>query len=456
MSEQVAQIFPARLVLEPEARATAAQLLSTAKAKALDPTVFDDERFIPFFWTAEISSNRLDAYFTRMAPSSLKNYAEDAKAGVSFQDSHKTDAVARTLGQSLTGRYFGPGNQARPEGIAAVEADFYSLLGLDRAIDDYINKVRAGITKDVSIGFYGGTYRCSACDRDMRDYSDWQNYCPHYPGQKIAALDPKTQKPTGECQTVEAAIEGAHLAETSGVYDGATPEASILVIKARELAQAGKLDPKEGRFIEDRYRVNLPGIAPAFAVGIDLRAAPAAAPAKEAPGMTLEEQLREVLADHGLAEGGNIVAHVRTLATDTAARIATAVAARDEQVRGALAAVGLAAEEGDLLAGIRAHKGGLDALRQGAKDGVAYRQALIDTAIAEGVRAFGADKFDVEKRKAALASLGLDEIRERTASWTEIGDRVNPGGRATRDEDGPAGTGARRAPLVPLAAYRQA
>jgi len=230
MSEtQVAQIFPARLILPVEERATPVRLLASAKDKALDPTVFDDERFTPSFRTAEISSNRLDVYSTRMASSSLKNYAVDAKAGISFQDSHMTDGVHRPFGQPLGARYFGPGNKQRPEGIAAVEADFYSPLGLDGAIDAYANKVRAGITRDVSIGFHGGTYRRSICDRDMRDYSDYQNYCPHYPGQKVALLDPKAGKPIGERQTVEAAIEDVHLAETSGVYDGATLEASILV-----------------------------------------------------------------------------------------------------------------------------------------------------------------------------------------------------------------------------------
>src|SRR4051812_47609407 len=105
----LAQVFPARLVLQAETRATAAQLTKLAREKALDPSIFDDERFTPFFWTAEISNNRLDAYFTRMAPSSLKNYSEDLKAGISFQDSHQVDGIVRTLGQSLTGRYFGPG-----------------------------------------------------------------------------------------------------------------------------------------------------------------------------------------------------------------------------------------------------------------------------------------------------------------------------------------------------------
>ncbi len=432
---QVAQIFPARLILEADTRATPAQLLAAAKGKALDPTVFDDERFTPFFWTAEISSNRLDAYSTRMAPSSLKNYAEDAKAGISFQDSHMTDGVHRTFGQSLGARYFGPGNKQRPEGIAAVEADFYSLLGLDGAIDAYVNKVRAGITKDVSIGFHGGTYRCSICDRDMRDYTDWQNYCPHYPGQKVAILDPKTGKPTEERQTVEAAIEDAHLAETSGVYDGATPEASILVIKARELADAGKLDPKEARFIEDRFRVRIPGMAPVHAVGLDLRARQSGTTPKEVPDMTLEEQLRALATEIGVPEGTDILAHVRTLATDTGARIATAVTARDEQVRNALAAIGLTAEGDDLVAAIRAHEATITTLRTNANYGADWHKRLIEEAASEAVRALG-DKF-TEQRKAALSRLSPEDLIESRDKWKEMGDALLPGGRKTTPGDEP-------------------
>ena len=55
----IAQVFPARLVLQAETRATAAQLTTLARQKALDPTIFDDERYTPFFWTAEISNSRL-------------------------------------------------------------------------------------------------------------------------------------------------------------------------------------------------------------------------------------------------------------------------------------------------------------------------------------------------------------------------------------------------------------
>ncbi len=452
----IAKVFPARLVLHADERATPAQLLALAKGKALDPSIFDDERFSPFYWTAEISSNRLDAYTTRMHPTSLKNYAEDAKRGVSFQDSHQSDGIHRTFAQSLAGRYYGPGNQARPDGIAAVEADFYSLLGLDLAIDTYVNKVRAGLTKDVSIGFYGGLYRCSICQRDMRDYSDWSNYCPHYPGQKVAILDPKTGKPTDERDTVEASIEGAHLAEVSGVYDGATPEASILVVKARELADAGKLDPKEARFIEDRYRVRLPGMAPVHAVGIDLRARPSggAAPTltpQEEP-MTFEEQLRALLTEHGVPESADALAHVRTLLGDQRARIQAATAEREELLRGALATVGLPCEGEDLLAAIRGHEPALATLRREAKYGGDWHKALIAEAAAEGVRALG-QKFTEDRRKA-LAALAPDDLMERRDTWREMGDARLPGGRQTTDETQGGGGTPRPAP-VPIAAYRQ-
>lgn len=430
----LAQTFPAHLLL-PTERATVAQLTAAAQARAQDPSLLTAENLV--FWTAEISNNRLDAYYTRMMPSTLKNFTEDAKAGVSFQDAHLTDGMHRTLGQSIGARYFGPGSQARPEGIAAVEADFYGVLGVDPAIDSYVNKVRMGLTKDVSVGFYGGWYRCSICDKDMRDYADYTNYCPHYPGQKIAVLDPKTQKKTDERVAVEAGIEDARLAEASGVYDGATPEASVLYIKARELADAGRLTPKEARWIEQRYRVRIPGADHIHAVGIDLRAGKAGTPppAKEA-SMTLEEQLRALAADLGLPEGEEIIPHLRTRLEDTQGRVATAVAARDEQVRGALGAIGLTAEGDDLPGAIRSYGDALAAQKRQATYGAAWHKALIAEAAAEGVRALGSEKFTDQRRKA-LDSLTPEELIERRDTWAEMGDALLKGGRATREGDPP-------------------
>lgn len=443
-----AGVFPARLLL-PSERATVAQLTSAAKAHAPDPAVFDEHS--PVFWTAEASSNRVDAYSTFMSVGTLKNFAEDAKRGIAFQDSHKTDGLVRTLGQSLGARYIGPNAQARPEGIAAVEVDFYSLLGLDATIDAFVRKAQTGLARDVSVGFFGGWYRCALCDRDMRDYSDWNNYCPHYPGQKVAVLDPKTQKPTSERIVVTAEVMDAHLSEVSTVFDGATPEASILFVKARELAEAGKLDPKEARFIEQRYRVRLPGMAPAFAVGIDLRT-PAARATPQEGEMTFEEQLRALLTEHGVAEGTDMLAHVRDLMEGQQARIQRALTAREEQVRGALtSSLGLNCEEGDLLDAIRGNVDGLTALRRQAKYGDDWHKRLIEEAAGEGVRALG-DKFTAERR-TALNGLSPEDLIERRDTWREMGDVRNPGGRLTTDE--PQGGGSPRPAPVPLAAYRE-
>jgi hypothetical protein len=53
-----------------------------------------------------------------------------------------------------------------------------------------------------------------------------------------------------------AAIENAHLAEFSLVYDGATPGASV--IRAQQEAEAGRIRPEQARLIEQRYRIHLP------------------------------------------------------------------------------------------------------------------------------------------------------------------------------------------------------
>ncbi|MBA2706165.1 MAG: hypothetical protein H0U60_20210, partial [Blastocatellia bacterium] len=57
-------------------------LLRLARAAAPDPAAF--EGVDPFFWPAEISSTTLDSYGTHMTRATLKNFAEDLNAGVSF------------------------------------------------------------------------------------------------------------------------------------------------------------------------------------------------------------------------------------------------------------------------------------------------------------------------------------------------------------------------------------
>ncbi len=426
------QVFPARVLPDPEGRATAAQLTERAKARALDPAILDE--FPPIFWTAEISNNRLDAYFTRMAVSTLRNFEVDAKAGVSFQDSHRTDGLERTLGQSLGARYIGPNAQGRPEGVAAVEADFYTLTGMDLAVDAFVRKVRGGLVRDVSVGFYGGWFRCSICGRDMFDYTDYQNYCIHLPGRKYAKHD-ETGKKTDERVVATADVEDARLAETSGVYDGATPEASILAIKARQLADAGQLEPEAARLLAVQHRIFLPDVGPKWP-GVDLserkpkEGEMGDRPERREPEATDEAQARESERNEAREHG---MALVRTAAA------------------GALADIGLPiAEDADLAEAIRAHGAELRELRQQAEDGRTYRAQTIEDALTEGVRALG-DKFDRDGRKRVLERLTLDEIIERRDTWAEAAKLRFPGGRQTAEGGGEPSDG--EAEIAPDAAF---
>ena len=225
-------------------------LLALAKQRAPDPSVFDD--LPPYFWRAQISSSRLDAYYTRMDPATtLRNFADDATAGVSFQNSHDTRQLG--LGQSLQGRFIG----AQGNGVARTEADFYTIPNVrlnQVSTDDFINGVRSGVVRDVSVGFYGGEFQCSICNRDMmRDYA-----CPHIPGMTYDPNKPDDWRTDPNGETATATVKNARLAEVSAVYDGATPGAAIL--KAIGAAQDGRLTPQQARLLESRYRINLPSV----------------------------------------------------------------------------------------------------------------------------------------------------------------------------------------------------
>lgn len=407
--------FPATVL----ARASQTELLERARARASDPAIFDD--FPPFFWSARISTDKLDAYFTHMMPSSLRNYATEADAGVAFQDSHKTDGLARTLGYSLTGKYSGP----QGNGIAHTDADFYTLAGLDAPIDTFIRKMRGGIARDVSIGFYGGQFICSICGRDM--LTDWD--CWHYPGLWYEPRDDEGRKvKDAEKVMCTAAVEGAHLAEVSTVYDGATPGAVIL--KAQQAAADGRLRPETARLLEAHYRIALPGTAHGVP-GIDLPKGDERMPEPH------EEQVKV-----GLQINGHLYLEedIRTLVDqrDTARAIVTDAHAPD----------GLS-----LDGGVRWMAEELARLRPLADDGTQYREDWIEHALREGVRAYGA-AFAVETHRALLQRASLEEIKTICAQYSGKGDASFPGGRHTVDADEREQDATTTTSAIPDAAYR--
>lgn len=359
----------------------APDLVALARKQALEPSIFAERP--PFFFQAEISSNRVDAYFTRMHETTLRNFAAEAAAGVPLQNSHNQWSLS--LGRSLTGAFEDVGG-----GVQRVVADFYIVPGLklsEVATDDVIAGIRSGVVSDVSVGFWGGGFRCAVCGNDL-----FGPDCRHIPGLTYDVVE--NGQVTGKVLAT-AWVENAHLGETSIVYHGATPGAAV--IKAEAEAQAGRLGPDTVRFLEQRYRIHLPEPRRVFA-GVSVGVTN-----KEGEDVDMT-QLRAVLAEFGavVEPEGDGLAAVRALG---------------ERVR--------AAEQEAAR------------LRPLADMGQTYRADLIEQTVREGVRASGND-FPAETIRGLLAGQDLDAIKAMLDHYRKLADAIFQGGRRSVDAVDPA------------------
>lgn len=407
-------------------------LLEIVKARhAPDPSIFDKKP--PFFFPAEISSDRLDTYYTRMAVSTLRNFAADANNGVSFQNSHSTTSLG--FGRSVVAEY---DDAVHPR----VTAWIYTLPGLNLNgvnTDDLITGVRSGLVKDVSIGFYQPRFVCDICGRQpLRDMA-----CRHVPGIEY----PHTDETSGQTNQRRAFawVEDARLGEISAVYEGSTPGAAIL--KANMEAQAGRLTDVQRYLIENRYRIVLPErriVVP----GIELPELPAetepgqadlviastrstdttgAVPNTEV-SMNEYEALRAALvAELGGSAELDPLDFTRGLKTnlDAATRTVAELETR---------ALTAEARVTELTAQVDGLQGQVADLAPKAKDGEAYRADLIAETLAEGVRAEGS-AFPVDIIRVMLEGQGLDAIRTMRDHYRTLAAINFQGGRRSVDPD---------------------
>jgi len=356
-----------------------AAMMDMLKSKMHDPAMLDN--MTPFFWSAEISNGNVDSYFTHMLPSTLTNFANDATAGVSFLNSHRHNELP--LGRSLRGVYEAD----------RVVADFYTMPGLNLngvTTDDFITGVKTGLLSDVSVGFSLGQGQMW-CDVCKMDYRSWD--CPHVAGMKYDIQG-------GGQVVATVGVDNARLAEVSAVFDGATPDATIL--KATRMIEAGELKPDAVRMLEARYRMSF-ATKRSFP-GVDLGE-------RKSKAMDLEKifnQLREVLT---LAADGDVLATVAALKAER-----DRLTSQNE----------VATQEADAL------RTKLAELEPQAKDGAQYRTDLIAEALGEGVRAYG-DKFAKDTYEKLLRSVTLDVIKQMKADWLTLGNERFKGGRQTVD-----------------------
>lgn len=375
-------------------------MMDMLKSKVFDPSVLDGRE--PFFWPAEISNSLVDFYSTHMMPTTLQNYANESEIGISFMNSHRHDELP--MGRSLSGRLEQAGDGQR------VVSDFYTLPGITLngvRTDDFIAGVRSGIIRDISVGFYGGQYWCDVCHQNYRSMN-----CSH-----IAGVEYEVQGGGKVVCTV--GIDGAHLAEVSAVYDGATPNATIL--KAQRMVAENELKPEEIRFLESHYRMKFSSKRSFPSVDVDPKAQKNAA-VRSAGSADDEPQGGKKLEFEQIV---NQVREVLAVGADTDL-VSTVLSISSERER-LKTEVDTATKELDTL------RVKVAELTPQAKDGAQYRADLIAEALAEGVRAMG-DKFNAETYTNVLSNASLDVVKQMKADWAVIGNSRFSGGRKTTDE----------------------
>jgi hypothetical protein len=350
----------------------------------------------PFIRAAEISSNRLDAYFTRMDPAtSLQNYARHAADGVSVLDSHDSGRLG--VGYSFTGE-----RSEGEDGAGIVLSDWYTVPGIRfggthsfASTDDYIRAVENRIVRSISVGFYGGRRICDICKQNYYSFD-----CSH-----IAGMEYQIENEDGVSAVLATAtIFGANLAEYSLVYKGATPGATIRKIE-REIEE-GRLSPESINILENRYRIQLPHARKTWA------------------GETKEKKHMENQHEEQVREIGEILVGADFIVTG-----------------------------GDPVVGVRGLLAEVNRLAPLAADGRQYRADLVDEALAEGVRANGAE-FPQETYRTVLEGATIPVIQRMRDDWRRLGDERLKGGRQTTDTAEEREQVQEVRPIVPASAYK--
>lgn len=161
-----------------------------------------------FVYQGIISSDAMDSYYTKMdAETSLRNYANDLKAGTPLMTYHETS-------QSPIGRSFDSSIDVKKDGKTVVRGLFYIVRHTKingESTDDLIRQIETGTLTEMSVGFGGINlwYKSSYDGKDIFESL-------YYPGDKDE-----------NGNLVYYYIMDATLREVSLVYKGSCPDAVV-------------------------------------------------------------------------------------------------------------------------------------------------------------------------------------------------------------------------------------
>ena len=402
----------------------------------------DDDKY----WVRITASNdKLDRHNSIMDPkTTLKNFEKDAKAkpGVSLKDHHAW-------------RSFGYGRSANAVLTDKNELliDFFILKNMEydggsrefRSSEKLIRAIEHELINQVSIGFYDAREICNLCNLPIRKYSYW-DWEPEREGQCTHKMGKKYEDKNGKMVPATYTVFDARLKEVSLVEFGSNRHTSI----EKQRFLLGNWDPsvpdsqvaaRMRRFMEEilmsdqewieklRDALNIPSIR-----STDEPDAVVKALETEVAGLrTTVSTQKDEIADLTAASDG-----AKTDRQQQVTQLRDAVGLKDvrstddpdevlEKVK---------TEVGDLRDTVETQKDEIADLTKAAEDGKAYREARVEEAIKQGVRAYG-DEFDEEYHREYYGEMPLEKLETHITQNKKKGDAALSGGRSTSDDHEP-------------------
>ena len=400
------------------------------------------------YWVRITASNdKLDRHNSIMDPeTTLKNFEEDAKAkpGVSLKDHH----AWRSFG-------YGRSANAMLNDKNELLIDFFILKNMEydggsrefRTSEKLIRAIEHELINQVSIGFYDAREVCNLCNLPIRRYSYW-DWEPEREGQCTHKMGKKYENKDGKMETATYTVFDARLKEVSLVEFGSNRHTSIekqrflmygfgdmpnmpeSEVAARMRSFMEEFLMKDQEWIEKlRDALNVPSIRSTDEPDAVLRALET-----EVAGLrTTVSTQKDEIADLTNASQDVDTARQQLVTTLREALDLKDVRSTDEPETVLEKVTG---EVTELREQVETQKDEIADLQAAAKDGEAYRDARVEEAIKQGIRAYG-DDFDEAYHREYYGDMPLEKLETHIAQNKKKADAALPAGRSTTDDHEP-------------------
>ena len=400
------------------------------------------------YWVRITASNdKLDRHNSVMDPkTTLKNFEEDAKAkpGVSLKDHH----AWRSFG-------YGRSADAMLNDKNELLIDFFILKNMEydggsrefRTSEKLIRAIEYELINQVSIGFYDAREICNLCNLPIRRYSYW-DWEPEREGQCTHKMGKKYEDKNGKMVPATYTVFDARLKEVSLVEFGSNRHTSIekqrflmygfgdmpnmpeSEVAARMRSFMEEFSVKDQEWIEKlRDALNVPSIRSTD----DPDAVVRALETEVATLRTTVSTQKDEIAD--LATTSQDVEQGRQAWVE---KLRDALGLKDVRSTDDPDAVLEKAKEEvtDIRGQVETQRDEIADLQADAGDGKAYRDARVEEAIKQGIRAYG-DDFDEEYHREYYGDMPLEKLETHIAQNKKKADAALPAGRSTTDDHEP-------------------